>query len=276
MDVDGVLSIVQKHSGQRGAMISILEEVQEKYGYLTADALRTVAEATGRPLVDVYGLATFYRFFRLKPRGKHLCSVCLGTACHVRGAPRVLEAVQAQLGIDPGDTTADEEFTLETVNCLGACALGPVVVMDGRYSSGVNPTKVGRIIEKAREGIDRTEGKDLIFPVSVNCSRCNHSLMDGEHQVDDCPSIRVAVSSGDAHGWLRLSSLYGSDSRESEPAFAADTVLGFFCPQCHSELRGPLECPECGASMATMIVREGGVLHVCMRRGCTGRMLDLF
>ena len=158
MDVDSVLSIVQKHSGQRGAMISILEEVQNKYGYLTADALRTVAEATGRPLVDVYGLATFYRFFRLKPRGEHLCSVCMGTACHVRGAPRVLEEVEKQLGVAPGETTADEQFTLETVNCLGACALGPVVVLDGVYHSQMTPRKARRLIESLRE----TESRETV------------------------------------------------------------------------------------------------------------------
>jgi len=276
MELDSVLEIVAKHAADRGAMINILEEVQAKFGYLPADALTAVAEATGRPLVDVYGLATFYRFFRLKPRGKHLCSVCMGTACHVRGAPRVLEEVEKHLHAEPGETTADGDFTLETVNCLGACALGPVVVMDGRYSSGVNPTKVGQIIAKAREGVDRSEDKNLIFPISVNCSRCNHSLMDAEHRVDDHPSIRVTVSSGGEHGSLRLSSLYGSDSRESEPAFGAGDRLSFFCPHCHSELRGPLDCPECGAWMATMIVRQGGILHVCMRRGCPGRMLDLF
>src|SRR5690606_22695369 len=104
---------------------------------LPEQALREVADATGRPLVDVYGVATFYRAFSLKPRGKHVCTVCLGTACHVRGAPAVVSAFEKRLAVKAGETTSDEEFTLETVACLGACALGPIVVADGHYFSNV-------------------------------------------------------------------------------------------------------------------------------------------
>ncbi len=256
-------------------MISILEEVQQKYGYLPAEALQAVAQAMDRPLVDVYGLATFYRFFRLEPRGKHLCSVCVGTACHVRGAQPVKDEFEKQLQVKAGETTADGEFTLETVNCLGACALGPVVVMDGHYNSSVNATKVGQIISKARLGTSKADLAGPPFALTVGCSRCNHTLMDPVHRIDDLPSIRLTVSGGGVHGWLRLSALYGSDSRESEHSYADRAILDFYCPHCHAELKGPLPCGECVAPMATMIVREGGILQVCTRNGCAGHMFDL-
>jgi NADH-quinone oxidoreductase subunit E len=149
-DGQGVLEILERHDGRRGSLIAILEEVQSLYGYLPEAALRTVSAKTGRSLVDVYGVATFYRSFSLKPRGKHLICVCLGTACHVRHAPRVVEEFQRQLGIQAGETTPDGEFTLETVNCLGACALGPVAVVDGQYFSNVDSAGVKRILKKVR------------------------------------------------------------------------------------------------------------------------------
>lgn len=152
-----ILKILEKHNEDRGALIAILEEIQAEYGYLPQEALRTVADRTGRSLVDVYGVATFYRSFSLQPRGKHLISVCLGTACHVRGAPMVIEEFERQLGIRADETTPDREFTLETVNCLGACALGPIVVVDGDYFRNVNTRTVRQILEKARARLDRIE-----------------------------------------------------------------------------------------------------------------------
>ena len=145
-----VLPILHGHNGRRGGLIAILEEVQRYYGYLPEQALRAVARRTGRSLVDVYGVATFYRSFSLKPRGRSLISVCLGTACHVRSAPMIAEEFERRLGIRAGETTADGEFTLETVNCLGACALGPIVVVNGKYFSNVTTGQVRRILKKAR------------------------------------------------------------------------------------------------------------------------------
>ena len=133
MKTRAIQGIVNKHREERGGLISVLEDVQAEYGYLPADALQIVAGETGRPLADVYGVATFYRSFSMEPRGKHLCSVCVGTACHVRGAPAVAGEFEQQLDIPADSTTADRQFTLTTVNCLGACALGPVVVVDGYY-----------------------------------------------------------------------------------------------------------------------------------------------
>lgn len=272
-----ILEIIEKHREERGGLIAILQAVQSTYGYLPQHALKTVADQTGRSLVDIYGVATFYKSFSLKPRGKHLCSVCQGTACHVRGAPGVASEMEHQLGIKAGQTTPDKEFTLETVNCLGACALGPIVVVDGRYFSNVSSSKVPQILNRARAGFDRIEvqGDQRIFPVEVSCPRCNHGLMDPEHRIDDYPAIRVTVSFGREHGWLWLSSLYGSYNADLECNPPLGTTVDFFCPFCHAELIGASKCPECSIPMVPMIVRGGGIVQICPRRGCRGHMLDL-
>jgi NADH:ubiquinone oxidoreductase subunit E len=277
MESTGVFKILEKYNKKGDNMIAILEDIQGKYGYLPKEVLESVARATGRSLVDIYGVATFYKSFSLKPRGEHLISVCLGTACHVRSAPMIVEEFERQLKIKAGHTTADREFTLETVNCLGACALGPIVVVDGRYFSNVNTIRVKRIIKKAREGLDKITAKadERVFPVEVSCSRCNHSLMDSGHLIDGYPSIRITVAFGNVHGWLALSSLYGSYNVSSEYKIPPDTIVNFFCPHCHAELLGASMCGECGAPMVPMIVRGGGVVQICSRRGCRGHMLDL-
>ena len=277
MNPEHIMRIVEKHSEDRGGLISTLEDIQSKYGYLPEDALRIVAKKTGHSLVDLFGVATFYRSFSLKPRGNHLTSMCLGTACHVRGAPIIAGEFERQLGISAGETTSDNEFTLETVNCLGACALGPMVVVDGHYFSNVDTRKVKQILKKARVGLDKVEVKtdQRIFPLEVHCSRCNHSLMDPKHLIDGHPSVRVTISFGQEHGWIRLSCLYGSYNFESESETPMDTVAHFFCPHCHAELNGASNCPECGAPMVPMIVRGGGMVQICSRRGCKGHMLDL-
>ena len=156
-DLRDVLAILNKHHEDGHGLIAILDEIQCKYGYLPENALRTVGERTGRSLVDIYGVATFYRSFSLQPRGKHLISACLGTACHVRGAARIVEELERRLGVKTGETTPDKEFTLETVNCLGACALGPVVVIDGHYFSHVDTGGVKRLLKKARAGLPQIE-----------------------------------------------------------------------------------------------------------------------
>lgn len=277
MNLEYVQEIIERHNGQKGGLISILEDIQAKYSYLPSDALMQVAELTGVPLVDVYGVATFYKSFSLKPRGKHLISVCMGTACHVRGAPLIAKEFERQLGIGPGETTQDQEFTIETVNCLGACALGPIIVVDGHYFSNVRMSRVKHILEEASKGLDRVEIKTdkRIIPLEVCCSRCNHGLMDPKHLVDGYPSIRVTISFERKHGWLLLSSLYGSYNIASEYEIPMDSVIHFFCPHCHAELIGASSCSECGASMVPMIVRGGAVVQICSRRGCKGHMLDL-
>ena len=163
-DLEHVLAILDKHSHNGHGLLAILEAIQRRYGYLPERALRTVGERTGRSLVDVYGVATFYRSFSLQPRGKHLISACLGTACHVRGAARVVEALERELGIKAGETTPDRQFTLQTVNCLGACALGPVVVVDGHYFPNVDTAGVKRILKRAAAGLPEIEESAVETP----------------------------------------------------------------------------------------------------------------
>jgi NADH:ubiquinone oxidoreductase subunit E len=258
-------------------LIALLQDIQARHGYLPAESLKKVAQETGRSLADVYGVATFYRSFSLKPRGKHVCSVCVGTACHVRGGKAVAAGFERQLGVAPGETTPDREFTLETVNCLGACALGPIVVAFGHFFSNVTTAEVKDIAARAQAGLDQVQidTDQRIFPVEVSCARCNHSLMDPEHPVDGLPSIRTTYSCNGIHAHLYLSSLYGSYAVESEHEIPSDTVVDFFCPHCHAHLTGSSECPECGIPMVPMIVRGGGIVQICPRRGCKGHILDL-
>lgn len=277
---DRIRRIVGRHADERGRIIAILEDIQSECGYLPEAALRMVADETGRPLVEICGVASFYHAFSFKPRGKHVVSACLGTACHVRGARAVEAELERQLGIGVGETTADREFTLRTVNCLGACALGPVTVIDGQYHSKVRGPRVRKLLEDARAGRDGAGGaRDAqVFPIEVSCPNCNHSLMDPSFAIEGYPSVRVTVSFGDKHGWLRLSSLYGRYNVFSEYEVPLRTIVQFFCPHCHAALIGSWECAMCGAPMVPMIVRGGGTVRICSRRGCVGsdsHMLDL-
>jgi NADH-quinone oxidoreductase subunit E len=277
MKTEDIQAILDKRKQEGGGLIAILEDIQAKYGCLPHDALKVVASSTGRSMVDVFAVATFYRSFSLKPRGRHLVSACLGTACHVRRAPLVVQELERQLAICRGQTTSDREFTLETVNCLGACAIGPIVVVDGHYFSQVDVGHVSKILKKVREGLDKVEikGDERIFPVEVSCPRCNHTFMDSECLLDGKPSIRVTIAFGQQHGWLRLSSLYGSYNVESEFEVPPEAVVNVFCPYCHAELIGGWDCVECGAPMVPMIVRNGGMVQICSRKGCRAHMLDL-
>jgi (2Fe-2S) ferredoxin len=181
------------------------------------------------------------------------------------------------LGIKAGETTENREFTMETVNCLGACALGPVVVVDGHYFPQVKASLVSDILRKTRTGLDvvKVETDERIFPVEVSCSRCNHSLMHSETIIDGYPAIRVTVSFDNKHGWLALSSLYGSHKVVSLHEIPPGTILNIFCPHCHAELIGGAKCGACSAPMVPMIVRGGGVVQICARRGCKEHILDV-
>jgi NADH-quinone oxidoreductase subunit E len=277
VDSANILRILEKHSEDRGGLISILEEIQAEYGYLPEEALRIVSDRTRRSLVDVYGVATFYRSFSLKPRGSHVVCACLGTACHVRGAPRVAEELEQQLGIKAGETTDDKEFTLETVNCLGACALGPVVVIDGRYFSKMRKSKVSQLLDEVRKGFDKVElGKDKrIFPIEVSCPHCNRTLIDESFVIDGHPSIKLRISFDHEDGWLRLSCLYGSYNFSTELDVPEHTVVEFNCPHCRVQLPSTSDCSVCGAPMVPMLVDGGGLVQICSRRGCRHHMLDL-
>ena len=146
-----VESLVSSRQGMPGQLIEVLQDVQEAHGYLSETAMNTVSAGLGVPLIDVYRVASFYKAFCLAPRGRHVITVCMGTACHVRGAPRMLDEVLGQLNVTPGETTDDGAFTVERVNCLGTCALGPVVVLDGQYHAHMTPGKLRKLIETARE-----------------------------------------------------------------------------------------------------------------------------
>lgn len=138
--------IVGKYSGDGSALIQVLLELQRENRWLSKDALMQVSQRLDVPLTQIYHIATFYKAFSLMPKGRHSVSVCLGTACQVRGAPRLLDRVTETLKIKPGETSADMRFSLDTVNCLGCCALGPVMVVDGEYYSKPTAKEIGQII----------------------------------------------------------------------------------------------------------------------------------
>ena len=142
--------IIDTHRHERGPLVLVLQDINHELGYLPRPALKYVAVELDISLSRVYHVATFYKSFSLSPRGEHVIKVCMGTACHVRGAARVLEALESRLEIMAGQTTEDMKFTLETVNCLGACAMGPVVVLDERYYT-VTPAKVDRLIRSVEK-----------------------------------------------------------------------------------------------------------------------------
>ncbi len=138
-------------------MIAMLQDIQAEFRYLPEEALKYLSQSLDIPIAKIYSLASFYRAFSLEPRGKHLIHVCLGTACHVRGAVRILGTIERALGLQAGETDANLEFTLETVNCLGACALGPVVVVNGEYHGQMTSAKATRLLKRLRKS-DESNG----------------------------------------------------------------------------------------------------------------------
>ena len=143
-----VSAIINKSDGDIGQLVSILQDIQAEYYYLPKESLIQVSETMSIPVSRVYDLATFFKAFSLEPRGKHLINVCLGTACHVRGAARVLEKIELSLGLKRSGTTKDRKFTLETVNCMGCCAVGPAVKIDGSYFGQMSTDKVDGVLTK--------------------------------------------------------------------------------------------------------------------------------
>ncbi|MBN2462012.1 MAG: NADH-quinone oxidoreductase subunit NuoE [Dehalococcoidia bacterium] len=141
-------AIINKYNGDKSQLVSILQDIQTEYYYLPKEALIQVSETMGIPASRIYDVATFFRAFSLEPRGKHLINVCLGTACHVRGASRILEEIERNLAIKRGETTKDHKFTLATVNCMGCCAVGPAVKLDGEYFGHMSTDKVDNVLTK--------------------------------------------------------------------------------------------------------------------------------
>ncbi len=143
--------LLEARSGESKYLIEVLQDIQQAEGYISEEVMCAVSERLAVPLIEVYRVANFYKAFSLQPRGKHVITVCTGTACHVRGAVRMLDEVSGQLGIQPGETTEDRLFTVESVACLGACALGPVVVLDGVYHHHMTPVKLRRLVRSVRK-----------------------------------------------------------------------------------------------------------------------------
>jgi NADH:ubiquinone oxidoreductase subunit E len=140
--------IIKKHKGKPGGLIPVLEEAQVALEYLPMAVQKKIAQELNLPLSRVYGVVTFYSFFTMTPRGKHTVRVCLGTACYVRGGKAIAEALKKEFGIQDGETTPDRMFTLETIRCLGACGLGPVLVVDEDVHGRCKPSKVKEILSQ--------------------------------------------------------------------------------------------------------------------------------
>lgn len=145
-EIEDLLNV--EKDGENVSLMAVLEDVQARYRYLPKDALILISERMGVPLSQAYSVATFYNAFSLKPKGKHIINVCLGTACMVRGSRRILDRISDRLGIEPGETTEDGEVTLEMVYCLGACALGPITVVDGEHFGQMTASKVDGLLEQ--------------------------------------------------------------------------------------------------------------------------------
>ena len=138
--------ILTGYDGERGDLIPVLQQAQERFGYLPVEVMRAIAKFLRLPESDVFGVATFYAQFKLTPVGKRIVRVCRGTACHVRGGARILHEVEKQLGIKPGETTDDLEYSLETIACFGSCALAPVVVVDKTVYGRMTTKKVAEVL----------------------------------------------------------------------------------------------------------------------------------
>ena len=160
ISLERVDEIVDSYDADRGSLIQVLQDATSEYNYLPQSCLRRISQRLNIPLSEILEVTTFYKAFSLEPRGKHLIHVCMGTACHVRGAPQILNNIERALGIKAGQTSHDLMFTLETVNCLGACALGPVVVIDNQYHGQMTQTKIKELLEQCTDssgGSDETD-----------------------------------------------------------------------------------------------------------------------
>jgi NADH:ubiquinone oxidoreductase subunit E len=153
-DNEKIETIVERYASGKSSLIAVMQDVHQAFGYLPEEVLGEVARRIDVPISTFYSLATFYKSFRLEPLGKkHVC-VCVGTACHVRGASGIVETLERELHVAAGETTEDGNFTLETVNCLGACALGPLVTINGEYHGKVDQKKVGKLLKSMRQEVE--------------------------------------------------------------------------------------------------------------------------
>jgi NADH-quinone oxidoreductase subunit E len=147
MDNARIDQIIDEHNGEASSLIQVLLEVQSELNWLPAEVLRRIGDRLDVPASRIQHIATFYKAFSLVPKGRHQVHICMGTACHVRGATRVLDKIEDLTGIKPGETDLDLKFSLETVNCLGCCALGPVLEIDGKTHGKISPDKTAKVLE---------------------------------------------------------------------------------------------------------------------------------
>lgn len=156
---EAIDKIVAEYGAKPSALIMILQDIQKHCRYLPETALRAVSKSMGLPLAQIYGVATFFRAFSLKPKGKNHICVCTGTACHVRQATVIVDKLERDLKVEAGETTSDGEFSLETVNCLGACALGPLVTANGEFYGNMNVSKIDRLLDRLRKHQTRDDSQ---------------------------------------------------------------------------------------------------------------------
>ena len=152
MNVERVHEIIDRYGADRTASLAVLQDIQREYNYLPREALELAAERLGLPLGEIYRMATFFRAFSLQPKGEYVCTVCLGTACHVRGGPRILETLERELNIKAGNTTADGKFSVEAVRCVGACALGPILLVNEEPHGYMTSDKATKLIAQLAAG----------------------------------------------------------------------------------------------------------------------------
>ena len=161
MDLKKVDAIIDKYNAEKSSLIGIFQDIQAEWRYLPREAIARVVERLGIPITQAYMVATFYKSFSLVPRGEHEIHVCLGTACHLRGGQRLVENFERTLNVKAGETTADKKFTLETVNCLGACALAPLVRVDQKNYGKMSGDRITKIIKEYRtDGEGKTHGEN--------------------------------------------------------------------------------------------------------------------
>lgn len=149
--IEGVEQICDSYKDEPSPLMMILSAIQKKYGYIPLEVQEIVSRKTGIPVAEIYGVVTFYSFFSLKPKGKYVLGICLGTACYVKNSQAIADKFSAVLGIAPGETTEDGLFTIEAVRCIGACALAPAMTINGKVYPKVTPDQVGKIIDEYRK-----------------------------------------------------------------------------------------------------------------------------
>lgn len=147
-NAEKVEKLIESYINKKEQLISLLQDVQAEFNYIPQDVIIRISQKLEIPLSQVFSVATFFQAFTLKPRGRHTITVCLGTTCHIKGGQRLVYKMERDYALKPGETTEDMRFSLETANCLGCCALGPVVVIDGKYESKVTPDKLDKILKK--------------------------------------------------------------------------------------------------------------------------------